>query len=385
MDGRWASGRKGLAGLHTFLKIITMQDGRRGILYIMASPTWGGGEEYIYRIVEALRGRKNYDCYTVAMSRPNTAKMSAVSDGDHLFGFRAGSLFDIVSAVRIARIADRHRIDIIHVNKFSHAFIAVWARAFSRTKPRIVMTRHLIRKGKTGWLYSWLYGKLDRMIFVSELGRNEFFSRGAKIAPDKTEVMHNGIPDALQDRSLRTGNPVTIAYAGRIAREKGLHVLFSALAELPRRDFRLKVIGGGDEEYIRELEGFAASNGLTEKIVFTGFSDNVNRELQEAEIGVLPSIVREGFPLAAVEYMRAELAIVASAEGGQAERLADKVNSLLTPNGDRDRLAEALALLLSDPAKRREMGKAARKTFEENLTLDIFMNKLTRIYDEVCG
>lgn len=362
-----------------------MKTKRRGILYIMASPSWGGGEEYIYRIVESMQERKNYDCYTVTMSASNTAKMSNVADEGHLFGFSAGSLLDMVSALRIARIADKHGIDIIHVNKFSHAFIAVWARAFSRTKPHIVMTRHLIRKGKTGRLYNWLYGRLDHMIFVSELGRNEFLSRGAKINPDKTEVIHNGIPDAPQDYSLRTQSPVTIAYAGRIAREKGLHILFEALAELSACNFRLKLIGGGDAEYIKELEDFAASNGLTGKIVFRGFSNKVNQELQEAEIGVLPSIVREGFPLAAVEYMRSGLAIVASSEGGHTERLTDGINSLLVSNGDPKALAEALASLLSDPAKRMEMGKAARKTFEENLTLDIFMDKLTRIYDEVCA
>lgn len=362
-----------------------MRSERCGILYIMASPTWGGGEEYIYRIVEALRGDAVYDCHTIAMSRANAARMSAVADVDHVFDFRPGSLFDLVSAVRIARIADRRRIGIIHVNKFSHAFLAVWARALSRSKPRVVMTRHLIRKGKTGRLYAFLYNRLDRLIFVSELARSEFLSRGARIDEKRVSVIHNGIPDLPQNPPQQgEGAAVTIAFAGRLIEDKGLGVLLEALSRLGKYDFRMKLIGNGPAEYRETLERAAEQDGLAGKVVFSGFTTDVNAALQEAEIGILPSIGTEGFPMAVLEYMRAGLAVVASRNGGQVECLTEGENAFLVPPGDPGKLAEAVERLLADPETRGAMGANARKVFLAGFTYDKFLERMTEIYREVC-
>ncbi len=354
---------------------------RRNILYVLASPTWGGGEQYVYDLVRNLP-RVEYECWAVTpKSEVNMRKMLEVVGPGRVFELRMGSLFDIGSARRVASIIKDKGIDIVHVNKFSDAFLAVWARKMSGRSVRIVMTRHLIRKGKTGSLYRYLYRRLDRMVFVSELALNEFRSRGAEVDPSKVRVIHNGIPDAPQDPSARSCGSVTIAFVGRVVPEKGLDVLLEALSGLAHLNFRLKITGAGEQEYIDELKHIATRGGLAQKVVFAGFTGDVNQALQEAEIGVLPSVVREGFPISVLEYMRSGLAVVASDNGGQAECLTGGKDSFLVPAGDSERLAEALKALLEDPARRGQMGREARKAFLAHLTYERFLGEMTKLYD----
>jgi glycosyltransferase involved in cell wall biosynthesis len=310
--------------------------------------------------------------------------MAEVARADHVVGLPMRSLFDLGSARRLAEIIREREIDIVHVNKFSDAFLAVWARAMSGGRVRIVMTRHLIRKGKSNLLYNYLYSQLDELVFVSELARREFLSRGAKILPTKMRVIHNGIPDAPQNPAAKTSTMVTLAFVGRVVEEKGLHVLLAALSQLGDLNFRLKIIGTGEQEYIDNLKRIATRGGLARRLSFAGFTSDVNGTLQEAEIGILPSIVREGFPISVLEYMRSGLAIVASDNGGQTECLTDGETAFLVPPGDEVRLAEAIRMLLTHPELRAKMGEVAREAFLAHLTYNRFLGEMTKLYKGLC-
>jgi glycosyltransferase involved in cell wall biosynthesis len=85
--------------------------------------------------------------------------------------------------------------------------------------------------------------------------------------------------------------------------------------------------------------------------------------LAEADIFVWPSI-NEAFGMALLEAQAAGLPAVAGAAGGEgggvARILRQGATGLLTPVGDEDAFADAVATLLDDPARRRAMGEAAR-------------------------
>jgi glycosyltransferase involved in cell wall biosynthesis len=81
--------------------------------------------------------------------------------------------------------------------------------------------------------------------------------------------------------------------------------------------------------------------------------------LGAADLFVLPSR-REGLPIALLEAMEAGLAIVATPVGGIPEALAHGEAGVLVPAGDARALADALAALARDPARRRALSEAAR-------------------------
>ena len=358
-----------------------MNGPKEKILYLMASPAWGGGEQYVADLILGME-RMGYECYAVVPLGGELVaeKLEAVLPPERIFMLRMRSMFDVASIKEVSRIVQRVGNNVIHANKFADAFIAAKARRIARNGAKVIMTRHLVRKGKTGRLYRKLYSELDRMVFVSDMARREFLSAGAEIDPGKVYVVHTGVADAPQVGDRPGTMPPVIAFAGRVVPEKGLDVLFEALKDITSREFNVKIIGSGEDKYIDSLKQKAADGGFAEKVRFTGFTDDVNGELQEASIGVLPSIVPEGFGLAAVEYMRASLAVVTTGNGAQREFLDDGKEALIVPPGDARALGEALDKLLSDGDMCRRLGQAGRKRYEEELSFDKYIGRMDGLY-----
>lgn len=94
-----------------------------------------------------------------------------------------------------------------------------------------------------------------------------------------------------------------IGFHGRIAPEKRLHILLLGYAKLTpeeRAGTRLVVVGDGHKR--GDLEALAAVLGLSDNIVFTGWSTDPSELVGIFDISVLPSLV-EGFPLSLMEAM----------------------------------------------------------------------------------
>ena len=138
------------------------------IFQIFANPSWGGGEQFVYDLSRRLMadGRR-----VVLVSRPSAVigqRVAALGAPFHTLPMKG--VADMLSALMLAHLIVKYRPATIHVHHFKDAFTAVYARLLCRAfgfRPRIVLTRHLVKPGKRGWIYRWLYGQIDRIAFVS--------------------------------------------------------------------------------------------------------------------------------------------------------------------------------------------------------------------------
>ncbi len=168
------------------------------------------------------------------------------------------------------------------------------------------------------------------------------------------------------ERFFAGGEPAVV-YVGKLIENKGVQVLLEALRGL---DARAVVVGFGD--YRRQLEALAPPGTL-----FTGQLEHRHlfHLLPLCEVSVVPSIFPEAFGMVAAEAAAAGVLPVVSAHSGLAEIAAgiaeevgpDAAALLSFPAGDaaalRDRLTSVLAL---PAARRRELGRAARRAVERN-------------------
>ena len=144
------------------------------------------------------------------------------------------------------------------------------------------------------------------------------------------------------------GDPVVFAYLGQLIPRKGVDLLLRAAALLRARNstaFRLRLIGGGDQTWIRRL---AAELDLESHIELTGFlSGSAIREaLGTADVFVLPTrqdtyaaVVHEaaclGLPLLVSQHAGAAEALVEEGNNGfvidpnNLEQFADRMNRLM--------------------------------------------------------
>jgi glycosyltransferase involved in cell wall biosynthesis len=157
----------------------------------------------------------------------------------------------------------------------------------------------------------------------------------------------------------------TVVYFGKLIENKGVHVLFEALAGL---DARAVVVGFGD--FRERLEALAPAGTL-----FTGPLEHrhLRHLLSLCDVAVVPSIFPEAFGMVAAEAAAAGVLPVVSAHSGLAEVAAgigeevgpEAAPLLSFPAGDAAALRERLEAILGLPAERRAaLGEAARRTVE---------------------
>jgi phosphatidylinositol alpha-1,6-mannosyltransferase len=176
---------------------------------------------------------------------------------------------------------------------------------------------------------------------------------------------------------------------GRMAaseRYKGHEHLLAALRRLvaSRPETRLVVAGDGDDR--PRLEALAASLGLAERVLFTGFvSEATLAELyRRAILFVMPSR-GEGFGLVYLEAMRAGIPCVASRDSAAAEIVADEETGLLVDPLDGEQLAAALDRLLADSRLARAMGEEGRRQLERRFAPRRFRSRLWPFLERLTG
>jgi glycosyltransferase involved in cell wall biosynthesis len=164
--------------------------------------------------------------------------------------------------------------------------------------------------------------------------------------------------------------PVRLLYAGRVARQKGVHTAIEAVrllvGELGHPEASLSIVGGTTEpDYLAALRRSVAEYRLQEKVRFL---PAVAREAMPAvyrghDALILPSIFDEPFGLVLLEAMASGLAVAATGSGGSAEILRPD-NSLLFPKEDAAACARQLQRLIEDRGLYESLLRAGRRMVE---------------------
>ncbi len=176
---------------------------------------------------------------------------------------------------------------------------------------------------------------------------------------------------------------LVVSAVSRLVPRKGMDVLIRAAAELRSRYPRLRVlIGGAGRQHdelsavIRELRAPVSLLGrLDDGDVgeLYGASDLMAMLCHERWWG----LEQEGFGIAFLEAAASGIPQVAGRSGGAHEAVADGISGLVI---DQPRSVQvvvaAIAGLLDDPARRAEMGRAARRRAVEHFDYDVLARRL---------
>jgi len=222
-------------------------------------------------------------------------------------------------------------------------------------------------------------GAFDRIVPVSEsLGR-----RLRENGIEASAPIRPGVP--TRDPRPPLCDPPTVAYAGRLTREKGVPVLLRAFPDVLARvsDARLLVAGDGPER--PGLERLAAELGIAARTGFLGHvePERLDRALARAWVQAVPSLWDEPFGLVAPEAMMRGTAVVSSAVGGLAESVMHETTGLLVPAGDPRALADALVRILASRETAESLGAAGRERAVRDFREDVAIESFLRIYGEL--
>jgi phosphatidyl-myo-inositol dimannoside synthase len=180
--------------------------------------------------------------------------------------------------------------------------------------------------------------------------------------------------------SLAGSTVLTVARMASTERYKGHDQLIEALPDLRRHvpDARLVFVGTGDD--VDRLRRKARDHGVAEHVVFTGFlPDSALRQAySDATVFAMPSR-GEGFGLTYLEAMSAGLPCVGSVHDAAPEIIEDGVTGFLVDQGKKAQLVDRLRVLLTDPARRLEMGRHGRDRWEREFTYEQFRHRFLAV------
>lgn len=306
--------------------------------------------------------------------------------------FRCLDAVKKIPAARIAKLAEKENIQIIHSNS---SVIDVGAYAAKRAG--IPHIWHFREFGDADYQLEFLKGREKSCRFVEESGsRVIFISHNLRAyykddIPDKIcQVIYNGISaDFLvqKDFERRITKPVFLI-AGNLHRNKGQNTALEAAKLLKDRgisDFELWVAGqasamSDSKQFEAELRAYAEKN-LQGCCKFLGFVSDMKRLRGETDVELVCSN-REAFGRVTVEAMMAANPVIGTDTGANPELIKDKENGLLFRNGDAADLAEKMQWYIEEPSRIGKCGMAAYAFAKENFLSERNTEALEKVYGE---
>lgn len=214
--------------------------------------------------------------------------------------------------------------------------------------------------------------KITAFITLNEFSRSKLLYSSLKVSPDKMITKPNFVPDPGNGEEQRED---FFLFAGRIVKEKGVHVLARAFADMPQQ--KVVIVGDGSEKKNLEKEFKDYKN-----ISFTGLLDKfqVKEYMKRCKAFICPSIWYEGAPLTIIEAFATGTPVIVSRLGSMIDSIKDGYNGLHFTAGDANDLRKKVGLFILQTEQSDDFYKNARQTYLEKYHPEVHYNAIMKIY-----
>ncbi|MDD4599666.1 MAG: glycosyltransferase family 4 protein [Negativicutes bacterium] len=286
--------------------------------------------------------------------------------------------------------------DIVHVHN-SPLYVLFIKQRFPNVKIILHMhNRHLVRMNRC--LADDIVKNTDIIAGVSKYIVDDIAAAFPE-AKLKLRVLYNGVdtdhfkpmpPDGIREELGVPTNSKILLFAGRLTKQKGVHVLLEALQGDLAEGWTLLLTGSSwfgetrKNRYLKKLEEL--SRNIKIPVVFTGFIEHkkMSDVLAVADLTVLPSIGEEAFPLIALESAAVGTPVLCNVIGGAAESILDGetgfLNYDISTKGLRIKIQ---AVLAEESIKLKAMRKSCRDHIIQHYSWDICSGVYSATYGEL--
>ena len=292
-------------------------------------------------------------------------------------------------ARRLRRLVAEVRPDIVHSNGIKCHLLTRLARLRNTAVVwhvhDFISRRSLVARG-----LRWAARAASGIVAISQAVAQD--ARSA-LGPIPVAVVVNGIDterflpgradgaglDRLAGLPALGSDVVRVGLVATFARWKGQDVFLRAARQVvavTSRPVRFYVVGGpiyqtrGSQWSEAELHQQGADLRTTERLGFVRFQDETPPVYRALDVVVHASTQPEPFGLTIAEAMACGRAVIVARAGGAAELFTPEEDAIGVPPGDADALARAIIELVNDPARRRRLGEAARRSAVERFGRD---------------
>lgn len=361
------------------------------IIHVITSPT-GGGAEVIVRKLGSQLSRVGLKSEVVYFNiKYNFSKDQQLSSNESLLGIGCRNPLAVVKLRQhiqreLRKMEPTHKNGLIVHAHLTWPFFFV-ALACIGLNVTLVYTEHSTFNRRRNipilkYFDRIFYGRYSQIVCISEGVKKSLCDWIGVNLCQRTKVIKNGANIFGLKKRCAAIKTVRFVSVGTLAVRKGFETSLSALSLLEKIDWTYSIVGDGPDR--KEFESLASKLKIRDKVNFIGWSNEVERYLQQADIQLVPSFW-EGFGLAAVEGMSTGLPIVASNVQGLYEVLDPEnpavflVDDFKNNQAWLERIVECFKWISKD---RERISKAAREQ-SEKFGFDKMIDEYAELYRDL--
>lgn len=385
---------------------------------------YGGAGVHVTELAKVLR--KRMDVRVHCFEGPREQAEPGVTGYDYLEGLANANPAIATLGVDLSFVAGAEGADIVHSHTWYTNMAGRWAQLMYDIP--LVITAHSLEPLRpwkaeqlgggyrvSSWAEKTAYEAADAIVAVSHAMKEDILRCYPAVDAERVRVIHNGVDldswaldNITEDFSrevwtkygLDASQP-SIAFVGRITRQKGVPYLLRALREVPKDAQLILCAGAPDTPQIQaEVEGLVHElQAEREGVVW--IREMLDRKhmialLSKATMFVTPSIY-EPLGIVNLEAMAVGLPVVATRTGGIPDVVVDGETGFLVPieqanDGSGTPLhpekfehdmAQRITEMLRNPQRARDFGKAGHRRVQELFTWERIGDKTQELYQDI--
>lgn len=338
---------------------------------------------------EILAGLHGMGAYVHLVGTPNPTPRKILEDaGVSITEFSFRHRFDITAMRLLRKLTKVHEIDVVYAlsnRSLSTAVIALWNRPVMIAAYRGTVG-HLSWFDPSCW-FTYLNPRVRKIVCVSNAVEEYMTSIG--IPRERTTTIYKGhdikwyetLPLTRAEFSIPE-DAFVVGCTAVMRAVKGIDDLLNAVELLLPSYPKLHLLLVGsikDPDIQRRIDAFPDPS----RIHCTGFREDATRFARMADVVVMASKNREGFPKAVVEAMSQGVPAIVTAVGGMPELVGHGSAGMMVEPMNPRSIATAIEQLHNDTALRTRLGRAGRERILTTFNIQETVTKIGAVFAEL--
>jgi len=292
----------------------------------------------------------------------------------------------------IIKYIKTHQIDLVHAHLPWAGFVSRLVFRFSKVP--VIYSEHNIQDR-----YHWITKTINRLTFNWQ---TKVIAVSGDVASSIQKSIHPKIPvqtilngvntrSFIRDHALRESQRKALGVGpddiliGTIAVfrfQKRLKEWIDVIQKIQEQHPNVKACIVGDGILKPEIMEHVKARGMEDRIIFPGLQTEVKPWLSAFDIFMMTSSF-EGLPIALLEAMSMECAVVCTDAGGIKEVIRDGEDGFLVPVDSWPQIETPLSRLISQPELIEKYGQQARHRVETAFSMKVMVAQIEECYDQV--
>lgn len=316
-------------------------------------------------------------------------ELSRKMDGKWKKELSSKKLLNDKAIEKIREFIRNNDVDLIHINT-SYSYVGAIA-AQKENIPFVWHIRELLEEGQGNTMWdrqkgNELINMSNKVITISD----SVYEKYSKfIDENKLITIYDGIEVKKfynPQKNIFKDDVVKIIFVGNIAEYKGIYDFCDACIKLHSKytNFNVLIVGSGERQVVEDVKNRFINAGMSNKINFLGFQENVSKFLEKSDIFCMCTRW-EAFGRTTVEAMLSGNLVIGADTAGTKDLIEDFVTGRLYNQGNSDDLSEKIYWAIQNKDKSQKIANCGRKYMFENMSAERNADEIYKLYIDILG